>query len=313
LVVARRAERRLTTILAVDIAGFSRLMAADDTGTLKSVKKHRTEIFEPKTQEYHGRIIKLMGDGMLLEFGSVVEAVSFATDVQHIFARKNADIAPDLAIAYRVGVNIGDIIVDGDDIYGDGVNVAARIEPLAPIGGIGISGGVYDLIRHITEHEFTAIGAQILKNIAEPVNVWTWLPAGKAASFLPPVLALPAKPSIAVLPFASLRADRDDEYFAEGISEDITTGLSRCGWLFVIARNSAFRYRGAPTDIRQIGRELGVRYVLEGSVRKSGSTVRINCQLAESDKGDAVIGPSRHSGCGDMQLRGDDHDVLHWA
>lgn len=286
---AGRTERRLTTILAVDIVGFSRLMATDDTGTLGVVKKHRAEIFEPKTAEYHGRIIKLMGDGMLLEFGSVVDAVSFAIDVQHTFARKNADITPDLVIAYRIGVNIGDIIVDGDDIYGDGVNVAARIEPLAPVGGIGISGGVHDQIKHRIGCDFQESGPQILKNMDEPVNVWTWSPAGDlSAPPLPARLALPSKPSIAVLPFASLRTDLDDDYFADGITEDIITGLSRCGWLFVIARNSAFRYRGSSTDIRQVGRELGVRYVLEGSVRKSGNRVRVNCQLVESENGTSL-------------------------
>lgn len=286
--VKGRAERRLTTILAADMVGFSRLMAADEAGTLASVKRHRTEIFEPKTLEYHGRVVKLMGDGTLMEFASVVDAVAFALDLQQTFARHNADVPAELAISYRIGVNIGDIIADGDDIYGDGVNVAARIEPLAPPGGICISSGVYDQVKRKIDLDFWPMGPQNLKNLAEPVNVWAWSPSGMAAQASTASLVLPAKPSIAVFPFSNLRTDSDDDYFADGISEDITTGLSRCGWLFVIARNSAFRYRGAATDIRQAGKELGVRYVLEGSVRKSGNQVRVNCQLVQSENGTCI-------------------------
>jgi len=289
VVVQDRAERRLTAILAADIVGFSRLMADDEAGTLAAVKRHRNEIFEPKTAEYRGRLVKLMGDGTLMEFGSVVDAVAFAVDVQQKLAEHNAAIPPEQAISYRIGVNIGDIIVDGQDMYGDGVNVAARIEPLAPPGGISISGGVHDQIRRKIKHAFRAMGPQILKNLPEPVDVWTWFPSGifpDSDNTVP--LAIPKKPSIVVLPFASLRQDLDDDYFADGISEDIITGLSRCGWLFVIGRNSAFRYRGSATDIRQVGRELGVRYVLEGSVRRSGNQVRVNCQLVESENGTSL-------------------------
>ncbi len=283
-----RTPRRLTTILAADIVEYSRLMAADEAGTLALLKRHRKEIFEPKSEEFNGRVVKLMGDGTLMEFGSVVDAVAFAVDVQQTLATLNADFLPQEKITYRIGVNIGDIIVDNEDLYGDGVNVAARIEPLAPPGGISITGGVHDQIKQKLRLDFNSIGPQVLKNLAEPIPVWTWspstLPAATAIS-ANVELALPVRPSIAVLPFASLRTDVDDDYFADGISEDITTGLSRCGWLFVIARNSAFRYRGAATDVRKVGTELGVRYVLEGSVRKSDNQVRINCQLVESENG----------------------------
>lgn len=289
--VETRVQRRLTTIVAIDIVEYSRLMAADEVGTLAAVKRHRTKILEPKSGEYDGRVVKLMGDGTLMEFGSVVDAVAFAVDVQQTFASLNADISPESMLTYRIGVNIGDIIVDNDDIYGDGVNVAARVEPLAPPGGISITGGVHSQIRSKVHVHFDSLGPQFLKNMAEPVDVWIWSPSAnpaKPAAVARHALALPSKPSIAVLPFASLRQDLDDDYFADGISEDITVGLSRCGWLFVIARNSAFRYRGAATDVRQVGRELGVRYVLEGSVRKSGNQIRVNCQLVESENGTSL-------------------------
>lgn len=286
MVVNSRAERRLAAILVADIVGFSRMMAADESGTLASIKVHRTEIFEPKTREYRGRVIKLMGDGTLMEFSSVVDAVAFAIDVQQTLASSNAGLPAEQTISYRIGVNLGDIIVDGEDVYGDGVNVAARLEPLAPAGGICISGGVFEQIKRKVEQEFMPQGSRLLKNLAEPVNIWTWSPTGESPPYVPVMpVPLPGKASIAVLPFASRAADSDDDYFADGISEDIITGLSRCGWLFVIARNSSFRYRGTATDIRQVGRELGVRYVLEGSVRRSGNHVRVNCQLVESENG----------------------------
>jgi TolB-like protein/Tfp pilus assembly protein PilF len=285
-VAEHRAERRLTAILAADIVGYSRLMAADEAGTLASLKSHRSEVFEPKAAEYRGRVVKLMGDGTLMEFGSVVDAVAFALDVQRTLARRNADVPESRLTAYRIGINIGDIIVDGEDIYGDGVNVAARLEALAPPGGICISGGVHDQVKRKLETAFLPLGPQSLKNLVEPVEVWAWSPDGVFATTVPAErLALPDKPSIAVLPFANMSADPEQEYFADGITEDIITGLSRCGWLFVIARNSTFRYRGTATDVRTVGKELGVRYVLEGSVRRSGARVRITSQLIEAENG----------------------------
>ncbi|MBZ0215614.1 MAG: adenylate/guanylate cyclase domain-containing protein, partial [Fimbriimonadaceae bacterium] len=258
-------------------------MADDESSTLASIKVHRKEIFDPKTAEYHGRVVKLMGDGAIIEFSSIVDAVDFAVDVQQLLYQLNNNVDEAMLITYRIGVNIGDIIVDGDDIYGNGVNVATRIEPLAPPGGVSISGGTYDQIQRKIKLDFQAMGPQFLKNISVPVDVWTWSPGdGLGTRAFAGPMELPRKPSIAVLPFTTLHGDQDDEYFADGISEDIITGLSRCRWLFVIARNSTFRYRGAATDTRQIGQDLGVRYVLAGSVRKSGNKVRVTCQLIES-------------------------------
>lgn len=287
--ITGRDERKLTTILAVDIVGFSRLMAVDEVGTLALVKKHRKEIFDPKVIVYRGRVVKLMGDGILMEFGSVVDAVAFAVDVQQTLALINETVRQEQMISYRIGVNIGDVIIDGEDLYGDGVNVAARIEPLASPGGVCISDNVYQQIKFKITGDFQSMGPQVLKNMTEPVEVWSWsvggMPVKSAGSA---ALVIPKKPSIAVLPFASLHTDLDQDYFADGISEDIITGLSRCGWLFVIARNSSFSYRGTDKDVRQIGKDLGIRYILEGSVRKSGNTVRVNCQLVESDNGTSL-------------------------
>ncbi len=287
--ITGREERKLTTILAADIVGFSKLMAADEIGTLALVKKYRKEIFDPKTIAYSGRVVKLMGDGILMEFGSVVDAVAFAIDVQQTIALINENVPQEQMISYRIGVNIGDVIIDGEDLYGDGVNVAARLEPLASPGGVCISESVYQQVKFKIVCDFQSKGPQILKNMTEPVETWLWSPGEllvhPAASV---ALVIPKKPSIAVLPFANLHTDINQDYFADGISEDIITGLSRCGWLFVIARNSSFSYRGTDKDVRQIGKELGVRYILEGSVRRSGNRVRVNCQLVESDNGTSL-------------------------
>lgn len=284
-------ERKLTTVLIADIVGYSRLMAADEADTLVRLKTHRRELIEPKAAEHHGRVVKLIGDGVLMEFGSVVEAVNFAADVQHMMTLRNIDVPDDQRITYRIGINIGDIIVDGDDIYGDGVNLAERLEGLADPGGICISHSVHAQIKGKVNLVFEDMGEHEVKNIPEPVRVYR---IGTGQSPSPTAAApaekptLPEKPSIAVLPLTNMSGDPEQDYFADGISEDITTDLSKISGLFVIARNSAFAYKGQNPDIREVGRELGVRYVLEGSVRKSGSTVRINAQVIDSSTGGHV-------------------------
>lgn len=305
-VTGDRAERRLAAIVAVDVVGYSRLMAHDETGTLDALKAQRRDVITPRMADWRGRLVKLMGDGALMEFGSVVDAVSFAIDVQRTLSGRNAALPEARRLAYRIGVNLGDIIVEGDDIYGDGVNVAARLEPLAPPGGICIAGVVHDQVKRKVEEVFLAQGPRSLKNLPEPVEVWTWAPggagpvpdpvapaAGRPGAGAARPLPLPDKPSIAVLPFANLGADPEQAYFADGVTEDIITGLCNCRWLFVIARNSTFRYRDAATDIRDVGRDLGVCYVLEGSIRRSGSQLRITCQLIDAEQG-AHLWAERH-------------------
>ncbi|MBR0753638.1 tetratricopeptide repeat protein [Bradyrhizobium jicamae] len=283
-----RVQRRLSAILAADIAGYSRLMGADEEGTLAQLKAHRHTLLDPKIDEYQGRIVKTTGDGMLAEFASVVDALRCAVEIQRGMLERNADVPQERRIEFRVGINVGDIISDGGDIYGDGVNVAARLEGLAEPGGISVSGRVQEDARGKLDIAFEDIGEQQLKNIAWPVRVYRVRLSGEAAQArpaLPLPLALPDKPSIAVLPFANMSGDTEQDYFADGMIEDIITGLSRARWLFVIARNSSFAYKGRSTDVKQVARELGVRYVLEGSVRKVGERVRISAQLAEGVSG----------------------------
>ncbi len=279
-------ERRLAAILCSDVVGYSRLMGEDEVGTLNELGAHRKELIEPKTTEHHGRVVKLMGDGMLMEFASVVDAVSFAVEIQQTMFERNKDIPEDRQIKYRVGINIGDIIVDGEDIHGDGVNIASRIESLAQPGGICISAKVYEEVRNKLSTAFEDLGEQAVKNIDRPVRVWRWVADGSAAvasrQAVEP-LPLPDKPSIAVLPFTNMSGDPDQEYFSDGVSEDLTTALSRFDSLFVIARNSAFAYKGEVVDVKRVGRELGVRYILEGSVRRAGKRVRVNAQLIDVD------------------------------
>jgi TolB-like protein/class 3 adenylate cyclase/3-mercaptopyruvate sulfurtransferase SseA len=323
-------ERRLTTILAADIVGYSRLMAADESGTLASLKALRRELIEPKTAEHHGRVVKLMGDGTLMEFASVVDAVRFAVDVQRTMAERNAGVPEDRRIAYRIGINIGDIIADGDDIYGDGVNIAARLEGLADPGGICVARNVFNQVKGKVDTTFEDLGEQEVKNIPEPVRVFKVLLDGSVAATPPTTAAakkrgrwpqiaagfvlslvavaglvwwqsqapdvepasveamafpLPDKPSIAVLPFNNMSDDASQEYFADGMTEDVITDLSKISGLFVIARNSSFAYKGQSPDVRQVAEELGVRYVLEGSVRRAGDQVRINAQLIDATTG----------------------------
>ena len=279
-----RVQRRLTAILAADIAGYSRLMGADEEGTLAQLKAHRHAQLDPKIEEHQGRIVKTTGDGMLAEFASVVDALRCAIEIQRGMLERNADVPQERRIEFRVGINVGDIIIDGGDIYGDGVNVAARLEGLAEPGGICVSGRVQEDVRGKLDIAFEDAGEQQLKNIAWPVRVYRVRLSGEAAQSRP-ALALPDKPSIAVLPFTNMSGDPEQDYFADGMTEDIITGLSRARWLFVIARNSSFAYKGRSTDVKQVAHELGVRYVLEGSVRKVGERVRISAQLAEGISG----------------------------
>jgi len=345
--VAATATRRLAAILAADVAGYSRLMGADEEGTLNRLKAHRRELVDPKIAERHGHIVKTTGDGMLVEFSSVVDAVRCAVEIQRAMIDRNATTPEDKRITFRVGVNLGDVIADGDDIYGDGVNIAARLEALAEPGGICISRVVRDQIRDKLLYAFDDMGEQEVKNIARPLRVYALsaaavaslpevatplLPIGKnrrsssarlaalatciiaviaigAAAWWgwpkgtpstvsapatiatgaqkPPTSELKSAPrlSIVVLPFSSLSNDPDQEYFADGITDDLTTDLSRISGSFVIARTTAFTYKGKPVDVKQIGRELGVRYVLEGSVRRTGDQVRLNAQLIDAETG----------------------------
>jgi len=280
---AMNTTRRLAAILAADVVGYSRLMGRDDAGTLERLKALRRDLIDPKFAEHQGRIVKTTGDGLLIEFPSVVEAVACAVAVQRSMADRNTPIPDDQRIVFRVGINLGDIIVDGDDIHGDGVNVAARLESISEPGGICVSAIVRDQVRDKLDLTFEDQGEQTLKNIARPVRVYR-VRLDTAQTSLP-ALTLPDKPSIAVLPFQNMSGDPEQEYFADGMVEDITTAIARLPWLFVIARNSSFTYKGKSVDMKQVGRELGVRYVLEGSVRKAGTRVRITGQLIDTATG----------------------------
>jgi adenylate cyclase len=304
---AERVERRLAAILAADVAGYSRLMERDETGTLARLRTLRRDLIDPKNAEHKGRIVKTTGDGLLVEFSSVVEAVACAVAVQREMAGRDDALPKDERIQFRVGINSGDVIVEDGDIHGDGVNIAARLEGIAEPGGICVSGIVHDQVQGRLDCAFADIGEQSLKNITRSVRVYRVEPAltrlapsalgtlsrsagegeprrasdgvgeGAAAA-----LALPDKPSIAVLPFANMSGDPEQEYFADGMVEEIIIALSRIRWLFVIARNSSFTYKGQAVDVKQVGRELGIRYVLEGSVRKAAGRVRITAQLIDA-------------------------------
>jgi adenylate cyclase len=262
--------------------------SADEEGTHERLKALRRELVDPKIAEHHGRIVKTTGDGMLVEFASVVDAVRCAVAVQQAMRERNTGVAADSRIELRIGINLGDVIVEGDDLYGDGVNIAARIEALADPGGVFVSNTVYDHVRDRLPFAFEDLGEQQVKNITRPVRVYRVRDIGAAkGSSVPaqPVLPLPDKPSIAVFPFANMSGDPEQEYFADGMVEEIITALSRIRWLFVIARNSSFAYKGQAVDVKQVGRELGVCYVLEGSVRKAAGRVRITVQLIDAATG----------------------------
>src|SRR5246500_4242751 len=349
------ATRRLAAILAADVVGYSRLMGADEEGTHERFKAHLGELIDPKIREHHGRIVKTTGDGVLAEFASVVDAVRCAGEIQRAMVDRDLDLAEERRLRFRIGVNLGDVIVDGGDIYGDGVNIAVRPEGLAAPGSICVSGTVRDHIGERLPYAFEDMGEQNVKNIARPVRVyalrpegvaatparrlptrrnrtiigtaaaaalivicigwWFWpteplfsragepadqatasapsMPTAPAASVLRPAVA--PRLSIVVLPFTNLSSDPDQQYFADGVTEDLTTDLSRISDMFVISRNTAFTYRNKPVDTKQIGRELGVRYVLEGSVRRSGNQVRVNAQLIDAAT-DAHLSAERFDG-----------------
>jgi adenylate cyclase len=288
-VVEARVERRLAAIMAADIAGYSRLMGIDEEGTLRQLKAHRKELVDPKIIEHRGHIVKTTGDGMLVEFISVVDAVRCAVDIQRSMAERNAEVPSETRIQFRIGINVGDIISDDNDIYGDGVNVAARLEALADPGGIDVSRNVHDQVRDKLSFSFEDLGEQTVKNIARPIGVHridlteNIGPAVvKSTTVVPKSELASSRPSIAVLPFTNMSGDPEQEYFADGISEDIITALSKLHWFFVIARNSSFTYKGKAVDVKRVAHELGVRYVLEGSVRKGGNRVRITSQLIDA-------------------------------
>jgi TolB-like protein/class 3 adenylate cyclase/Flp pilus assembly protein TadD len=282
-----RVQRRLAAILAADVVGYSRLVGADEEGTLARLRTLRDDLISPTVSTYQGRTIKTAGDGILLEFASVVDAVRAALDVQRAMAAQNAETPADKRIEFRIGINLGDVVVEADgDLVGDGVNVAARLEAIAEPGGICLSRSAYDQVNGKVDAEFVDIGDQTLKNIAQPIRSYR-VGSGRTVGAAPelPALSLPDKPSIAVLPFQNMSGDPGQDYFADGIVEEIITGLSRLRWLFVIARNSSFTYKGRAVDVKQVGRELGVHYVLEGSVRRSGTRVRITGQLIDTATG----------------------------
>jgi adenylate cyclase len=305
-----RTERRLAAILAADVAGYSRLIGADEEGTLDRLRSVRAEVIDPKIAEHRGRLVKTTGDGLLVEFASVVDALRCATEMQQAMADRTAGVPPAARIEFRIGINVGDVVVEDGDIFGDGVNVAARLEGLADPGGICVSARVWEDAAGRLDLMFEDMGDQQLKNIARTVRVYRVEPpasgrhaptppspadggglgrgAGETPAvqpIAPPSLALPDKPSIAVLPFQNMSGDPEQEYFVDGMVEEIITALSRIRWLFVIARNSSFTYKGQSVDVKRVGRELGVRYVLEGSVRKSGGRVRIAGQLIDAQTG----------------------------
>jgi len=300
-------ERRLAAILAADVAGSCRLIGIDEEGTLAQLKALRKTLFDPKIAEHHGRIVKNTGDGALVEFASVVDAVRCAEKIQRSMAEQNTDVPQDKRIEFRIGIHVGDIIIADDDIFGDGVNIAVRLEGIAEPGGVSISDDAQRQIRGKIGIDYDDMGPQVLKNIAEPMRVWhvrigrsvspamlTKLPIETA---LP--LALPDKPSIAVLPFTNMSGDPEQDYFADGMVDDIITALSHFKALFVIARNSSFTYKGRAVDVKQVGRELGVRYVLEGSVRKAANRVRITGQLVDTATGVHLWAERFDGGLGD--------------
>jgi adenylate cyclase len=292
-VTGERVERRLAAVLAADVASYSRLMGVDEEGTLARLKAVRKALVDPTIANYRGRIVKTTGDGMLVEFASAVDAVRGAVEVQRGMAEQNAALPQDKRIEFRIGIHVGDIIIDDNDIFGDGVNVAARLEGIAEPGGVCMSNDAYRQVRGKVDIVCDDMGPQHLKNIAEPMQAWRVGLTDQISSAVrsastasePQALTLPDKPSIAVLPFQNMSGDPEQEYFADGMVEEIITALSRFKWLFVIARNSSFTFKGKAVDIKEVGRSLGVRYVLEGSVRKVSGMVRITGQLIDAVTG----------------------------
>lgn len=281
-------ERRLAAVLAADMVGYSRLMSADESGTIMRQKLYRDEIFDPRIAEHGGRVVKTTGDGLLIEYGSVVDAVQCAAEVQRALEEREAEVPEERRIRYRMGINLGDIVVDGDDILGDGVNVAARLEGVSAPGGVCVSDMVYQSLLKKVDLGFTDLGELSLKNIDRKIRAWQWAtdrPAADALLQTARQVALNAtgdKPSIAILPFDNMSGGQDDDFFADGLAEDIITELAREPDLYVIARNSSFAYKDRAKDIKDVGRALGARYVLEGSVRRSGNRIRLTAQLIDA-------------------------------
>jgi TolB-like protein/class 3 adenylate cyclase/Tfp pilus assembly protein PilF len=295
-------ERKLSAILAIDVVGYSALMEADEAGTFDRLKRGRKELFEPEIATRHGRIFKLMGDGLLAEFGSVVDAVECAVTLQRGMSERNASVAEDQRFEVRIGINLGEVIVEGDDRYGEGVNVASRLQQLAEPGGICVSEKVSKEVRQKLAFAFEPMGEQRVKNIAEPIycyRVNLQLPRAAPVG-RPTSLELPDRPSIAVLPFTNMSNDPEQETFVDGLTEDLITDLSRCAGLFVIARNSTFAYKGRPVDVRLAARDLGVRHVVEGSARRAAGRVRINAQLIDAVGGDHIWAERYDSGLEDI-------------
>ena len=286
------ATRRLAAILAADVAGYSRLIGVDEGGTLQRLRAIRDELVDPTLAAHHGRLVKTTGDGLLVEYSSVVDALRSATEIQAGMAERNAPVPQDQRIEFRIGLNVGDVVVEEGDIFGDGVNVAARLEGLAAPGGICVSARVQEDATGRLDLAFEDMGERQLKNISRPVRVYRVRGSETARramdSVVQPSLPLPDKPSVAVLPFTNMSAGPEHEFFGDGIAEDVITALSRYPSLFVIARNSSFTYKGRAVDVKQIGRELGIRYVLEGSLRKSGNRIRVTAQLVEAETGKHV-------------------------
>src|SRR6266436_3981021 len=287
-----RVERRLAAILAGDVAGYSRLMGVDEEGTLAALKRHRRELVDPKIKEHRGRTVKLTGDGILVEFASVVDAVRCAVEIQRGMAERNTGVPAERRIEYRIGLNLGDIIIDEHDIYGDGVNIAARLEALAEPGGICVSRIVRDQVRDKLDFSFADMGEQQVKNIARPVRTHRILlstepiePIRVGDTSAPSARPVAQKPAIAVLPFANMSGDAEQEYFSDGITEDIITNLSRNRAFFVISRSTSFTYREKGVKVQNVGRELGADFILEGSVRKAGARVRVTGQLINTIDG----------------------------
>jgi len=282
-----RVERRLAAILAVDVAGYSRLMGEDEEGTLAALRAVRRELGDPKITEHRGRIVKTTGDGLLAEFASVVDAVRCAIELQREMIARNAATPAERRIEFRMGINVGDIIIEDGDIFGDGVNIAARLEALAEPGGICLSAAAHEQVRDRLHIAFDDLGEQQVKNITRPVRTYRVALGASSRAAVPAgaPLPLPDKPSLVVLPFLNMSGDPEQDYFVDGMVEEIITALSRIRWLFVIARNSSFTYKGLAIDVKQVGRELGVRYVLKGSVRKAGERVRITAQLLDATTG----------------------------
>lgn len=286
-------KRRLAAIFAADIVGYSRLIRSDEERTLQQVRQIRVDIVESAFANHQGRVVKWMGDGVLAEFASAVEAVSCACEIQKALADRNKSVAADESITVRIGINLGDVVVEGYDIHGDGVNVAARLEALSDPGGICISDAVHEQTRHRLEDRFEDAGNQQVKNIEDPIRVWKWAEADSITEEAVEILNtsspnLPDIPSIAVLPFDNMSGDPEQEYFADGMTEDLITDLSKLSGLLVIGRNSSFAYKGRAVDLRRIGRELGVHYIMEGSIRKAGNRIRMNAQLIDTADGTHV-------------------------